>query len=1583
MALSACIFAQEYNVPTPSMLEDPMAAEREPDHKKSGEEVMASAYATSYNGSYYSDYYIYFKFSGLSFGCDCSNGKYQVTITYDGSSHNLGTVSGTSYSGLALDKAVGPSQYKAYSYRCNEGGSDDKVLGICWTSCGRYWYNTGTVYFSTASIRNPKPKYVSNGEFDYRIDLQWYEDTDIPASLQGYVIKRDGVEIGRVYNGATSYSDQGVGPNETHTYTIQTMYPDNAPTHYSYGITMVGRTFDLGLEATTDLDDAIHLTWNNATGKGKAALSEYILKRYDPEEDISFTISDYISSGTTDYPDESETLIPGYMYKYTLQPLPEASFYSDTAWGKSDPDGELAGKVISPSGIGVSNVKICAKRLTEVPQDTTSLYCTVTDSSGDFTLRDMYYYKEAEFRLFAEKENHGFDPAFRDHIIHQDDPPFGGIVFTDTSAVTLTGKIIQIFAGDTCPVPNVEIYLDTNTQAEITTDENGMYAFSVGQIGEYTITPKLDQHHFNPSEMTYNVASDTVLETFKDTTLFILSGYVTASCETYIGRAKLMIASGTAPDYCLDTVIMTETLTGYYEIELPAREYSVTLVQFFSEHAEAANADVETYFPAKTGDLTFGDQQVDFIYRSEPQLEISGFLDYGCGDYADVPIIEQGYEYMITFEVNDVFGGNSCPADTGQIIVQNNLARESNQVDTLQISAGMADYYFNAGGPNLIAPHLKNMSVTAYVGKEFINESIDVLVEGNRAREQTFATVSPEIPFMILRDPPGDASYSYLEENTTTETALRFSGQVSGSVNVWAEIKLGTKFELGIFGSSVETEIWGKVRGSLEVGASLSGQEEFTMKITNGENFKTSGNQDVTGESGDVFAGSAMNMIYALTDVVRYDPETCTIKKTVSLIMGVDDFATTFLYTEDHIRNVLIPQLAYLRDYYEAEDNDSSAIYANQIDVWQQTLKLNTDLKQRSVLLDNYSFSSGTSYENFQEVSTTASASIEFSMYIEAGIAIEAGIEVAGVGGSAGIEAKFRAQLGESRTSSKSFTRKTGFYFDDDDGGDFFSVDVLADHVFGTPVFKTVSGNSSCPWEPGTLPREDLSLTSDSYVEFVDDPAGQAVFQLSLGNISQSDEDRTYNLVFDQASNPDGAVLTLGGSQVQGGILTPYHIPAGESKLATVTVERGPVAFDYQNLQFTMLSGCGDGSIRDTVLLDVHFKSECSELTLTRPGENWLVTSADNDLLNVVIGDYDRELLDFVRLEVANAGVNNWLAVSFIDKEDLDPGTTTHPLMLAEFADGEYELRAMAECSSGRVYSDIIKGRIDRKAPQLYGLPEPSDLVLDEGDRIMAVFNEEISCYKLTASKLVVTNLSTDETVDAAIGCSGNTLLVIPYLSGDFEGDTFNVAVRGIEDLYGNAREDTVSWTFVITADPAPSVNEDTDNDGIINLSDNCPYSANAGQEDMDTDGTGDVCDEDVDGDDVLNLVDNCLLTANPEQTDANEDGIGDACQDFTGIQERVAGTGYWFFENYPNPFADKTTLKYVIPYESRIIMRVFDVTGQEVATLMNREMPQGTHTLTWDAGDFRNGIYFCTIYAESLNTNDMAWKTIKMVIAR
>jgi hypothetical protein len=87
---------------------------------------------------------------------------------------------------------------------------------------------------------------------------------------------------------------------------------------------------------------------------------------------------------------------------------------------------------------------------------------------------------------------------------------------------------------------------------------------------------------------------------------------------------------------------------------------------------------------------------------------------------------------------------------------------------------------------------------------------------------------------------------------------------------------------------------------------------------------------------------------------------------------------------------------------------------------------------------------------------------------------------------------------------------------------------------------------------------------------------------------------------------------------------------------------------------------------------------------------------------------------------------------------------------------------------------------------------------------------------------------------------------------------------------------------------PCSAASLDWDVDGIKDLGDNCPQTANADQADGDGDWIGNVCDNcvaavnpdqaDGDGDGAGDLCDNCPLSANPTQADSDADGVGDAC---------------------------------------------------------------------------------------------------------
>jgi CSLREA domain-containing protein len=70
----------------------------------------------------------------------------------------------------------------------------------------------------------------------------------------------------------------------------------------------------------------------------------------------------------------------------------------------------------------------------------------------------------------------------------------------------------------------------------------------------------------------------------------------------------------------------------------------------------------------------------------------------------------------------------------------------------------------------------------------------------------------------------------------------------------------------------------------------------------------------------------------------------------------------------------------------------------------------------------------------------------------------------------------------------------------------------------------------------------------------------------------------------------------------------------------------------------------------------------------------------------------------------------------------------------------------------------------------------------------------------------------------------------------------------------------------------------DDDNDGVADGSDNCSTTANASQANNDGDSQGDACDTDDDNDGVADVADNCQTSSNPGQGDQDGDGQGDAC---------------------------------------------------------------------------------------------------------
>jgi hypothetical protein len=68
--------------------------------------------------------------------------------------------------------------------------------------------------------------------------------------------------------------------------------------------------------------------------------------------------------------------------------------------------------------------------------------------------------------------------------------------------------------------------------------------------------------------------------------------------------------------------------------------------------------------------------------------------------------------------------------------------------------------------------------------------------------------------------------------------------------------------------------------------------------------------------------------------------------------------------------------------------------------------------------------------------------------------------------------------------------------------------------------------------------------------------------------------------------------------------------------------------------------------------------------------------------------------------------------------------------------------------------------------------------------------------------------------------------------------------------------------------------------------------------------------------------------------------------------------------QNYPNPFNPTTTIEYSIPKDANVSLKIFDVLGKEVATLVNDQKSAGTYIINWNASNFSSGLYFYRVTA-------------------
>jgi hypothetical protein len=427
-------------------------------------------------------------------------------------------------------------------------------------------------------------------------------------------------------------------------------------------------------------------------------------------------------------------------------------------------------------------------------------------------------------------------------------------------------------------------------------------------------------------------------------------------------------------------------------------------------------------------------------------------------------------------------------------------------------------------------------------------------------------------------------------------------------------------------------------------------------------------------------------------------------------------------------------------------------------------------------------------------------------------------------------------------------TGKTGFVLTDDDMGDDFTVDVVRSGKTGY-YFDVRGGRSSCPYEPwleldsgaaSMVQRDDAKLFITPPERFGVAPDGPATFKLSIANLG--DEGRDYGVRLQSNSNPGGAVLRLNGSPLTD--RRTFSIGgrgSGSPNVheATLTVERGPSRFNYRDLRLVVEPVCGgdpfiekaDPFTSDTLSFSVSFEG-CSDIHLSGPDvvPGWVYNRADSvagKQLDLVLSGYELivdpstpNLVEAVGIQYRHMGDGREGPGPWRDIREIPPGVVAdisidgspdtimvwRPDSLANGAyqplvDGIYEIRGYTVCSAGgRGYSNVSTGTIDRRAPLVFGTPQPADGELSLGEDIGVTFNEPLNCAALknaTITLRYVDGPQAGQAIPVTLTCNGQTVFLVPQADPvALDGRRLEASVGGVTDLVGNSMTSTVTWRF-------------------------------------------------------------------------------------------------------------------------------------------------------------------------------------------
>lgn len=638
--------------------------------------------------------------------------------------------------------------------------------------------------------------------------------------------------------------------------------------------------------------------------------------------------------------------IPGkeYVYSVTSVTLNDVESLPKADEGWAEPNGIIDGKVVTYVGSnGVPGVNIEAWTTVE---GETYRYSATTGPNGAYKMKRVYYGDSSQIYVRAFLEGHEFKEDTLDKEINLIQNQVAMDLFYDLTAYTVEGQVV--YNNSDCPIDSVDIYqhiirTDGTRQLESAkTDAEGKYSFLIQPFNddisyyEYTIDStriKLTDNadttlfSFNPDTIRLGgldtiTARATQLPPFVDQVTYQVDLVVRNACETIRKEWEIQYFT---PDRCIDEVVRTDPF-GRLTLDLPPKPFlfrvvgvdnpdptTIPVVEYLKVRPRSLDLQaLHDSLGVRNPDTTVN---VEFFFHVTPEIAITNLSGFACDDPAFPVVIDQGNEYTYNIEVGERFPGfpEPCDVSEGYLLIRNNAARSIvTRLDfdpDLGPNGRFPEYTFVAGEPSPVAPFLKFMFVEYHTEADgFLGQLVvPFIVQGVAPIPGNDVFVNPLsrddellLPLFVLRDPPGDGSFSTIDSgrtftaNYSLSEKNTFAGGIEASLNL-AVFGFGGTLELSIgagggFGNSTSFEITAETKREFSTSS--------TSEVDNATNTDW-----LTGDASDVLVGAGFALQYGLGREVFVTDSCTAVAKTV--ITTGAEIKTTWIYTMDQIRNLI------------------------------------------------------------------------------------------------------------------------------------------------------------------------------------------------------------------------------------------------------------------------------------------------------------------------------------------------------------------------------------------------------------------------------------------------------------------------------------------------------------------------------------------------------------------------------------------------------------------------------------------------------------------------------------------------------